>query len=49
VGIDTVAMILNVSVSVVKMRNARALTRLRALLSGLQTRSRRRSAPASAA
>jgi RNA polymerase sigma-70 factor (sigma-E family) len=31
-SIDTVAMILNVSVSVVKMRNARALTRLRALL-----------------
>jgi len=31
-SIDTVAMILNVSVSVVKMRNARALTRLRTLL-----------------
>jgi RNA polymerase sigma-70 factor (sigma-E family) len=31
-SIDTVAMILNVSVSVVKMRNARALARLRALL-----------------
>jgi RNA polymerase sigma-70 factor (sigma-E family) len=31
-SIDTVAMILDVSVSVVKMRNARALARLRALL-----------------
>jgi RNA polymerase sigma-70 factor (sigma-E family) len=31
-SIDTVAMILNVSVSVVKMRNARALARLRTLL-----------------
>jgi RNA polymerase sigma-70 factor (sigma-E family) len=31
-SIDTVAMILNVSVSVVKMRNARALARLRAML-----------------
>jgi RNA polymerase sigma-70 factor (sigma-E family) len=31
-SIDTVAEILNVSVSVVKMRNARALARLRALL-----------------
>jgi RNA polymerase sigma-70 factor (sigma-E family) len=31
-SVDTVATILNVSVSVVKMRNARALTRLRALL-----------------
>ncbi|MEV0902431.1 sigma-70 family RNA polymerase sigma factor, partial [Actinoplanes sp. NPDC049802] len=31
-SIETVAMILNVSVSVVKMRNARALARLRAML-----------------
>ncbi len=31
-SVDTVAMILNVSVSVVKMRNARALARLRAML-----------------